>query len=122
MRRPVKAARRAVFVSFVVLTLAIASAPAASATTLSPFIDLQEAGLTAVQDGVGLRTLGSGTATLTVTVGGNVRFALLYWAGRDRPAPTSAGDCTIPPQPYKDQQMVFNGTPLTGTIIGTECQ
>jgi len=106
----------------VVAALAFAAAPAASATTLAPFIDLQEAGLTAVQDGVGLRTLGSGTATLTVTVGGPVRFALLYWAGRDRPAPLSGGICASPPQPYKDQQMVFNGNPLTGTIIGTECQ
>jgi hypothetical protein len=122
MRHSIITVRRAVFVSLVMAAVAIASAPAANATPLSPFIDLQEQGLTAVQDGVGLRQLGSGTATLTVGVGGNVRFALLYWAGRDRPAPTSGGVCVIPFQPYKDQEMVFNGTPLTGTIIGTECQ
>jgi Protein of unknown function (DUF3344) len=122
MRQSIITGRRAVFVSLVMAVVAIVLAPAASATPLTPFIDLQEQGLTADQDGVGLKHLGSGTETLTVNVGGTVRFALLYWAGRDRPAPTSGGNCVIPSQPYKDQQMVFNGNSLTGFIIGTECQ
>jgi hypothetical protein len=88
----------------------------AGATALAPFIDFQEKGLTTVDAGVGLEGLGSGTANLTLDVGGPVRFALLYWAGRDRPCPILP--CSASPQPYKDQQMVFNGTPLTGTIIG----
>jgi len=119
MKHRVKVARRGALVSVLVLAMAIVWTPAANATPLQPFIDLQEAGLTAVQDGVGLRLLGSGTETLTVDVGGPVRFALLYWAGRDRPA---AANCAPAPQPYRDQEMVFNGTPLTGTRIGDECQ
>lgn len=91
----------------------------ASATALAPFIDLQEKGLTMVDDGTGLEGLGSGSAELTVDVGGTVRFALLYWAGRDRPC--ASAPCPAP-QPYKDQQMVFGGTPITGTLIGSEEQ
>jgi len=91
----------------------------ASATPLSPFIDLQEKGLTMVDDATGLEGLGSGSAEVTVDVGGAVRFALLYWTGRDRPC--ASAPCPAP-QPYKDQEMVFDGTPLTGTLIGSEEQ
>ena len=95
---------------------------AGNSTALAPFIDLQEAGLTAVDDGEGLMLWDHTTpATLDVTIGGNVRFALLYWAGRERPCDFNGSTCTFS-QPYKDQQMVFNGTPLTGTVIGTESQ
>src|SRR5215216_3681053 len=95
---------------------------AGNATALAPFIDLQEAGLTAVDDGEGLMFWDHTTpATLNVNVGGNVRFALLYWAGRERPCNFNGSTCTFS-QPFKDQQMVFNGTPLTGTVIGTESQ
>src|ERR1043165_9739661 len=109
MRHRMVTTRRAILVSSFITVLAIAWAPAAGATPLAPFIDLQEQGLTAVQDGVGLRGLASGPASLNVTVGGPVRFALLYWNGRDRPAPTSGGVCVIPSQPYRDQVLVFNG-------------
>lgn len=93
----------------------------APATPLRPFIDLQEKGLTMTDDAVGLEGLGAGTRSFTVNVGGNVRFALLYWAGRDLPCPPGPGGCLVTP-PHKDQQMVFNGTPVTGTVIGTESQ
>ncbi len=62
---------------------------------------------------------------MTVDVDGSVRFALLYWAGRDRPCPDSppgSGNCVIPAEPYLDQELLFDGTPITGTIIGTEHQ
>jgi hypothetical protein len=95
---------------------------AGNSTALAPFIDLQEAGLTAVDDGEGLMFWDHTTpATLDVNIGGTVRFALLYWAGRERPCDFNGSMCTFS-QPYKDQQMVFNGTPLTGTVIGTESQ
>jgi hypothetical protein len=108
------------------LLLACAGLGAAHATPLSPFIDLQEKGLTLVNDNKGL--IGwNGTASLTVNVGGTVRFALLYWAGRQRPCEeTSPGNgiCVDPNtvQPYRDQQMKFDGNALTGTIIGNEFQ
>ena len=89
-------------------------------TALSPFIDLQEQGLTLVQAGVGLASLGSGTANLSVNVGGSVRFAVLYWNGQDPACPNDGGACTVPTQPYKDQVIKFNGNTITGTIIGTE--
>ena len=95
-----------------------------SATHLSPFVDLQEKGLTLVHDAEGLMGWGGGPRDLTVDVQGTVRFAFLYWAGRERPcAETSPGDCApLTPPAFKDQEVVFNGTPVTGTIIGTETQ
>src|SRR6185436_5876303 len=62
-----------------------AFATVAQATHLAPFIDLQEKGLTLAGDGKGLMGWGGVPRTLTVNVQGPVRFALLYWAGRERP-------------------------------------
>lgn len=112
--------RKITALAFVLSLLALA-APG-GATALAPFIDLQEAGLTVVEDGEGLMFWDHTTpATLNVNVGGTVRFALLYWAGRERPCDFNGSVCTFT-QPYKDQQMIFNGTPITGTVIGTESQ
>lgn len=103
------------------LSLAALASPG-GATALAPFIDLQEAGLTVVEDGEGLMFWDHTTpATLNVNIGGTVRFALLYWAGRERPCDFDGTTCTFS-QPYKDQQLAFNGTPITGTVIGTESQ
>lgn len=99
--------------------------PAVSfATPLSPFIDLQEKGLTLVADGEGLRSWGGGPRTLSVNILGPVRFALLYWGGRQREDenPSGTSVCNAVTEPYRDQEMIFDGTPLTGTNIGTECQ
>lgn len=109
----------------VVLLLAMMSfATMAGATHLSPFIDLQEKGLTLTGDGVGLMGWGGGPRDVTVTVGGPVRFALLYWAGRERPCveTPAPGNCSGVTEPYKDQELVFDGTAITGTIVGTETQ
>ncbi|HKY03874.1 MAG TPA: hypothetical protein VJQ56_03240, partial [Blastocatellia bacterium] len=90
-------------------------------TALAPFIDLQEAGLTLDVDGVGLESLGAGTANLSVNIGGSVRFALLYWAGRDVGCtPDMSMVCNAQPQPFKDQQITFEGVDITGTVIGQE--
>lgn len=97
----------------------------ANATPLEPFVDLQERGLTLTHDGEGLRDWGGGPRNLTVNVGGNVRFAFLYWAGRDRPCAETApgsGVCVTGPEPFKDQEMVFNGSAVTGTRVGHESQ
>ena len=99
--------------------------PAVSgATPLAPFIDLQEKGLTITADGEGLQNWGGGPRTLSVNIGGPVRFALLYWIGRQRPDddPSGTSTCNAIVEPYRDQQLVFDGTPVTGTTIGTECQ
>jgi hypothetical protein len=109
----------------VVLMLAMLSfAAAAGATHLQPFIDLQEKGLTLAGDGEGLLPWNGGPRDLTVTIGGPVRFALLYWAGRERPCveTPAPGDCSGVTQPFKDQQLIFDGSPIQGTIIGTETQ
>jgi hypothetical protein len=100
--------------------LVVASTPV-QATPLSPFIDLQESKLAVTTDGAGLRGLGSGARNLQVGIKGAVRFALLYWVGRDRPCTPVGGVCNFA-QPFKDQQLVFSGTPITGTVIGTETQ
>lgn len=97
----------------------------AGATHLEPFVDLQEKGLTLVSDGEGLMGWGGGPRDLTVNVQGPVRFAFLYWAGRERPCtetPAGSGDCSGVAQPFKDQDLIFNGTSVRGTIIGTETQ
>ena len=108
------------------VALVLAFALAGHATPLSPFIDLQQKGLTLVADSAGLRTWGGSPVDLTVTVGGTVRFALLYWAGRERPCvetpAAGSGDCSGLPAIFKDQQVVFDGTSLDGTLIGTETQ
>lgn len=113
--------RRILLALMAALGLMALAAPG-GATALAPFIDLQEAGLTVTEDGEGLVAWNrAAPATLNVNVGGTVRFALLYWAGRERPCDFNGSTCTFT-QPYKDQQMVFNGTPVTGTVIGTESQ
>lgn len=102
--------------------LALLAMPAA-ATTLQVALDVQGQGLSMASGAAGLETIGGGGAvTVTVNIGGPVQAALLYWAGRDRPCPQSGGACVIPSQPYLDQVLVFDGNPITGTIIGTEGQ
>jgi hypothetical protein len=104
---------------------ALLSLPAvAGATPLSPFIDLQEKGLTVVADGKGTQNWGGGSRTFNVNIGGPVRFALLYWIGRQRPDddPSGTSTCNSVTEPYRDQQMTFDHAAVTGTVIGTECQ
>lgn len=106
------------------MVMSLALPMMSGATPLAPFIDLQEKGLTLTGDGEGLFFWGGGPRDLTVDVQGTVRFALLYWAGRQRPddAPSGTSVCNDMTQPYRDQQVIFDSVPLTGTIIGTECQ
>jgi hypothetical protein len=99
----------------------LAFAAAGGATALGPFIDLQQQGLTLTHDSHGLMTWGGGPVSFNVNVAGPVRFALLYWAGRERPCNFTGGTCAYS-QPYKDQVMNFNGNPITGTVIGDESQ
>ncbi|MFL6233051.1 MAG: DUF3344 domain-containing protein [Thermoanaerobaculia bacterium] len=101
----------------------LAFSAAANATQLGPFIDLQEQGLSMTHDGHGLWTWGGGPVSFNVTIGGPVRFALLYWAGRERPCTLDGSGTNCPfTQPYKDQVLNFNGAPITGTVIGSETQ
>jgi hypothetical protein len=97
---------------------------AVHATPLAPFIDLQEKGLTVSVAGVGTQGWNGSARNLTLNVGGTVRFALLYWAGRERPCDqTVSGTCDNPvTEPYRDQDIIFDGNPIRGTIIGTETQ
>jgi hypothetical protein len=113
--------RRAVATAMLAAAAAFGLPASAGATPLAPFIDLQEAGLTTTADAAGGAGFATTPTTLSVNVGGPVRFALLYWGGRDRPCPESGGAC-IAPEPYKDQQVVFNGASLTGMLIGSEEQ
>jgi hypothetical protein len=95
----------------------------AHATPLAPFIDLQEKGLTVSAAGVGTMGWNGSPRNLNLNVGGTVRFALLYWAGRQRPCEESSpGVCITPVGIYRDQQILFDGNAITGTLIGTEAQ
>jgi hypothetical protein len=108
----------------VTLLLCLILPAAVHATSLAPFIDLQERGLTVSAAGVGTQGWNGSPRNLTVNIGGPVRFALLYWAGRQRPCdePDKA-ICEDPvTEPYRDQDMIFAGNALRGTIIGNETQ
>jgi hypothetical protein len=112
--------RRFAVAAAAVLLVAAPLAPAARATSLAPFIDLQEQGLTIAQAGAGLAGWTGGPVDLTVTVGGTVRFALLYWNGWQQPCAESVpGVCTFS-EPYADQYVLFAGSPVFGTVTGFE--
>src|SRR5215207_3727034 len=114
--------RKNLFAAALITACALLSPSPAVATALSIAIDLQGQGLSIADGGVGLEGIGAGTRSLTVNIGGPVQAALLYWAGRDVPSPTSGGTCVIPFQPYKDQVLRLDGNLITGTVMGTECQ
>lgn len=115
---------RRIYCCALIVAALLALPAVAGATPLSPFIDLQEKGLTVVADGKGTQNWGGGSRTFTVNIGGPVRFALLYWIGRQRPddAPSGTSTCNAIAEPYRDQQLTFDSNSLTGTVIGTECQ
>jgi hypothetical protein len=96
----------------------------ARATPLHPAFDLQGPGLSISVGGAGLLT--SRSQILTVTVGGPVELALLYWTGRDYPCPEDrpgSGRCELPATGlYKDQVLALDGALVTGTLAGSEIQ
>lgn len=94
-----------------------------NATPLSLAHDLEGPGLAVAQAGVGLTGLKTETRRIVVNVPAPVELALLYWAGRDHPcSPDPETVCGIPEEPYRDQELLFDGVALTGTVIGTELQ
>lgn len=106
---------------FAGLTLLVVGFAGATTLTENPALTQQGQGLDFVEGGVGLEGLGSGSVLVTVDIGGPVQAAYLYWAGRDRPCPVDGGgNCVIPGQPYLDQEMLFDGNPITGVIVGAE--
>ena len=97
----------------------------AQATALGPIVDLEQPGLSMAVGGAGLHNIGTGVEIIDVNIGGDVVQALLYWTGRERPCDQDgAGNCHIPaiPSPYKDQVLKFDGTIVTGNIVGAESQ
>lgn len=90
----------------------------ATSLALNPGLTMSGQGLTVAEGGVGLEDRAF-PATISVPIGGPVQRALLYWAGRDFDCAGGTGDCQTP-FPYKDQELIFEGTPVTGEIIGTE--
>ncbi len=103
------------------LCLALTFISSAQATPLQKNTDLSLSapGLTVALEGIGLEELGSGTANISVEIVGEVEKAFLYWAGRDFPCPEVGGVCTIP-EPYKDQELIFDGVPILGEVLGSE--
>lgn len=92
-------------------------------TALFPAYDLEGPGLSITQTGVGL--LQGRSRNLTLSIGGPVELALLYWAGRDRPCPQEepGGPCIHPDTgPYKDQLLRLDGAVVEGILIGSEPQ
>ncbi len=100
------------------LVLLASTADATQLAVDPPALDMKGRGLAIAEGGVGLHGLGSGTRTITVAIGGPVEKAILYWAGRDT-TDCVGGACFGPP-PLADQQLVFAGGAIAGTIVGTE--
>ena len=97
---------------------------AAQATPLTLAHDLEGPGLSIAQAGVGLQGLKKDTRGIVLDIRAPVELALLYWTGRDRPCSVDAetGVCGIPREPYRDQVLLLDGNPITGTVAGTEFQ
>ncbi|MEA2564725.1 MAG: hypothetical protein QOH06_6229 [Acidobacteriota bacterium] len=98
---------------------------ALNATPLSLAYELEGPGFAIVQGGVGLQSWKKEPRKIVVDVPASVELALLYWSGRDHPCSPDAetGVCGIPAEePYRDQVILLDGAPLTGTVIGTELQ
>lgn len=94
-----------------------------SATPLSLAHDLEGPGLAVAHAGVGLTAWKKETRNIVVNVPAPVELALLYWSGRDHPcSPDPETVCGIPEEPYRDQELLFDGVAVTGTLIGTELQ
>lgn len=102
----------------------VAATGALVAAPLSLAYDLEGPGLAVAQGGVGLVGWRKEPRRIVVDVSAPVELALLYWTGRDHPCSPDAetGLCGIPAEPYRDQLLLFDGVPLTGTILGTELQ
>jgi hypothetical protein len=103
------------------LILLASTAGATHLAADTPVFDMKGQGLAIAEAGVGLEGLGSGTRNLTITIGGPVEKAILYWGGRDL-TNCVGGVCFEAPNtpPFADQEIVFAGTAITGAIVGTE--
>jgi len=114
------------FLACLSLAVLAAGPGALRATPLHPAFDLRGPGLSVAIAGAGMLGPGGRSRILTLNASGPVELALLYWAGRDRPCPEDppgSGHCVLPETGvYKDQAISFGGTPLTGTLIGSEAQ
>lgn len=108
---------------FFIITGLITSLAVAGALTPNPALTQDGVGLNFAAEGIGLESLGAGTANISINIGGPVQAAYLYWAGRARPCDTDGTvQCIIPSEPYEDQELIFDGNPITGDIAGFESQ
>jgi hypothetical protein len=121
-----KRARSIAYPSVCLVVAVLFSGSALRATPLHPAYDLQGPGLSIAVAGAGMAGPTGRLRILTVNVGGPVKLALLYWAGRDYPCPEDepgSGRCVLPTVGiYKDQVLTLDGTPLTGIRTGNEVQ
>lgn len=97
------------------------------ATSLSSYwVELTGPGVAVAVAGQGLSGLGSGTRDLTVSIGGGVWYAALFWSGSQAPCePVGSGSCFSSSTPLPDQEMVFDGNAVAGATFfggGAESQ
>lgn len=114
---------RAIFTAFCFLGGVVLGTVGLRATPLHLAFDREGQGLAVAQAGVGLKGLRTtGSATLTVNLGGPIELAWLYWAGHDRPCAVDPASqvCGISQEPFKDQVLRLDGVPVTGQVLGTE--
>ena len=115
--------KRSTVLAVACLVFGMVLVPPGRATPLAPNpnLDIQGQGLSIAEAGVGLQGLGNGTRNISITIGGPVEKAFLYWAGRMR-SNCANGACFEPPnvEPFRDQELIFDGTAITGTVVGKE--
>lgn len=95
-----------------VFLFAVAAGVQATALGPTPAIDMEQAGLDMVAAGAGFggdKLPPQFPATINISIGGPVVHAILYWGGGDA-YPGTPGDADL----------VFDGTPVAGTLTGTE--
>ena len=107
------AARSASVVVVCVAALAWSGILQATPLELEPSLSQTGEGLDFIARGTGLVGLGAGSATITIEdIGGPVEGAWLYWAGRLSQQPLDG----------QDSELIFDGTPIEGVVVGTEEQ
>ena len=81
-----------------------------------PFQDTTGEGLSIAVGGVGLEPGVSGSATITMDIGGPVQEAFLYWTGIN----SGCGSPLCPLPTGSNTFLTFDGNPITSNSIGTE--
>src|SRR5688500_4629958 len=107
--------RRVLLVTALAAAVSVLGASAvATPLAPAPVATFQGQGISVAEGGVGLTNLGGGTRNISISIGGPVQAAYLYWAGRQF---TCGSPCSLT---GRDRQLLFDGNAITGTLTGSD--